>query len=73
MRFVGAPLLGRPTAELAQDTPFTAASLDGDYGFVGTYAGDVARLVGTAHFDGKGNLASGMVLSGTCNSSWRGV
>ena len=57
---VALAVLGRPTAVFAQDTSnYTAASLDGDYGFVGAYSGDVARLVGTAYFDGKGNLTNG--------------
>ncbi len=61
-------VLASPTV-FAQETPYTVASLEGDYGFVGTYEGDVARLVGTAHFDGKGNLTSGgarvVILGGT--------
>jgi hypothetical protein len=48
-----------PTAAFAQDAPYTEASLKGDYAFVGAYSGDVARLLGTAIFDGKGNLISG--------------
>jgi hypothetical protein len=56
---VALAVLGRPTAVFAQETPYTVASLEGDYGFVGAYSGDVARLVGTAYFDGKGNLTTG--------------
>jgi hypothetical protein len=52
-------VLGRPTAAFAQEVPYTEASLEGDYSFVGAYSGDVARLVGTAHFDGKGNMTNG--------------
>jgi hypothetical protein len=50
---------GSPTAAFAQDVPYTEASLQGDYAFVGAYSGDVARLLGTAFLDGKGNLTSG--------------
>jgi hypothetical protein len=50
---------GRPATVLAQDAPYTEASLQGDYGWLAAYSGDVARLVGTAQFDGKGNLTSG--------------
>jgi hypothetical protein len=56
---VACAVIGSPTAVFAQDTPYTVASLEGDYGFVGTYSGDVARLVGTAYFDGKGSLTNG--------------
>jgi hypothetical protein len=56
---VALAVLGKPAATLAQDTPYTEASLDGDYGFVGAYSGDVARLVGTAHFDGQGKFTYG--------------
>ena len=47
------------TAVLAEENRFTAESLEGDYSFVGAYSGDVARLLGTAHFDGRGNLTEG--------------
>jgi hypothetical protein len=51
--------IGNPAAMLAQESGYTAESLEGDYAFVGAYSGDVARLVGTAHFDGRGDLTSG--------------
>jgi hypothetical protein len=51
--------LSSRTAVFAQDAPYMESSLEGDYAFVGAYSGDVARLVGTAHFDGRGNLTSG--------------
>jgi hypothetical protein len=47
------------TAVSAQDGHYREASLQGDYAFVGTYSGDVARLLGTACFDGRGNLTDG--------------
>lgn len=50
---------GGLTAVSAEDAPYTEASLTGDYAFVGHYSGDVASLVGTAEFDGKGDLTSG--------------
>jgi hypothetical protein len=66
---VALSILGSLTAVFAEDTTYTEARLEGDYGFVRTYAGDVARLVGTAYFDGKGNLTSGsarvVIVGGT--------
>lgn len=63
---------GRPASIFAEDTPYTEASLEGDYAFVGAYSGDVARLVGTAYFDGKGNFAGGsakvVIVGGTVKS-----
>ena len=52
-------LLLTPAKVSAEGSSYTEASLRGDYGFVGTYSGDVARLVGTAYFDGRGNMTSG--------------
>jgi hypothetical protein len=47
-------------------------SLEGDYAFVGAYSGDVARLVGTAHFDGRGDFTGGsarvVIVGGTVKS-----
>jgi hypothetical protein len=61
-----------PTKIFAQEIPYTAESLEGDYAFVGAYSGDVARLVGTAHFDGRGDLTSGsarvVIVGGTVKS-----
>jgi hypothetical protein len=51
--------MGTSAEGFKEDTPYTVASLEGDYGFLGHYSGDVARLVGTVHFDGKGNMTSG--------------
>jgi hypothetical protein len=63
---------GRPASIFAEDTPYTEASLQGDYAFVGAYSGDVARLVGTAYFDGKGNFTGGsarvVIVGGTVKS-----
>jgi hypothetical protein len=52
-------VLMAPTGVSAEGSSYTIASLEGDYGFVGTYSGDAARLVGTAHFDGRGNMTNG--------------
>ena len=35
---------------------YSLASLKGDYAVVGTYGANVARLIGTYHADGKGNV-----------------
>ena len=66
---LGLALICNPLAVLAGETPYTSESLEGDYAFVGAYSGDVARLVGTAHFDGRGDLTSGsarvVIVGGT--------
>jgi len=36
--------------------PFSITSFEGDYGVLGTYGANVARLLGTYHADGRGNL-----------------
>lgn len=65
-------LICNPLAVFADESPYTAESLEGDYAFVGAYSGDVARLVGTAHFDGRGDLTSGsarvVIVGGTVKS-----
>src|ERR1700688_83675 len=61
-----------PAAIRAEENPYTAESLEGDYAFVGAYSGDVARLVGTAHFDGRGDFTGGsarvVIVGGTVKS-----
>ena len=52
-------LISNPAVVLAEQSAYSVESLEGDYAFVGTYSGDVARLVGTAEFDGRGDLTSG--------------
>ncbi len=37
-------------------SPYSLASFEGDYAVVGTYSANVARLIGTYHADGKGNI-----------------
>src|ERR1700688_2756732 len=66
---VALAVLSIPTAVFAQDNSYTVESMEGDYAFVGAYSGDVARLLGTAHFDGKGDLTNGsgrvVIMGGT--------
>jgi len=35
---------------------YSLASYQGDYAVIGTYGQNVARLIGTYHADGKGNV-----------------
>ncbi len=61
-----------PSAIRAEENPYTAESLEGDYSFVGAYSGDVARLLGTAQFDGRGDFTGGsarvVIVGGTVKS-----
>jgi hypothetical protein len=58
---LGSFAIALPPAVLAQDLnrtlpAYSLASYKGDYAVVGTYGANVARLVGTYHADGKGNI-----------------
>src|SRR5436305_13459428 len=66
--FLGSFAFAVPPTVAAADSgrtsqPYGLASLEGDYGVVGTYGANVARLLGTYHADGRGNLSG----SGTVN------
>lgn len=59
--FLGSLVFTVPSAALADESdrplqPFSTASLEGDYAVVGTYGANVARLLGTYHADGHGNI-----------------
>jgi len=61
-----------PATAWAQDDSYTEASLQGDYGRVGAYSGDVARLLGTLQLDGKGRLTGSsriVIVGGTVRST----
>lgn len=73
--FVGSFAIAVPPAVVAQEADrsshaYSLASYRGDYAVVGTYGANVARLVGTYHADGKGNIeGSGRVnLPGAGNN-----
>src|SRR5271169_3364375 len=42
---------------------FTLDSLDGNHAVIGTYGANVARALGTRHFDGNGNLTGNFILN----------
>jgi hypothetical protein len=59
--FLGSFAFAVPPTVAARDSdrtsqPYGLASLEGDYGVVGTYGANVARLLGSYHADGRGNL-----------------
>jgi hypothetical protein len=59
--FLGSFAFALPPALAAQEVNRTLpayglASYEGDYAVVGTYGANVARLVGTYHADGNGNI-----------------
>ncbi len=43
--------------------PYTVASVEGDYGIVGTYAGGIAGLLGTSKTDRRGNVEGSAVVN----------
>ncbi len=58
---VGSFAMAAPAAVFAQEanrapSPYRLASLEGNYAVVGTYGANVARLLGTYHADGQGNI-----------------
>lgn len=46
-----------------ENRPYTLASVEGDYGIVGTYAGGIAGLLGVSKTDREGNVEGSAVVN----------
>jgi hypothetical protein len=65
---LGSLALAIPPAAVAYEAqrasqPYGLFSLEGDYAVVGTYGSNVARLLGTFHADGRGNLSGSATVN----------
>ncbi|MBV8523775.1 MAG: hypothetical protein JOY71_16905 [Acetobacteraceae bacterium] len=57
----------------AGQVPYTAASLEGEFAFVETYAAHVAQAQGVYRFDGKGNFSALALINQPSSSGERVV
>jgi hypothetical protein len=58
-----AALLGSSAVNAQSPQCYTLASVQGTYGFVGTYGANVAMAIGTRSYDGNGNLAGTSIIN----------